>query len=54
MNARNRPVAAVAITAPAFRTSLKDLEKLAPLLSNSVRELEIQLPPDNTLLAATR
>jgi IclR family KDG regulon transcriptional repressor len=54
MNSHNRPVAAVAIAAPAFRASLIDLEKLAPSLSGAVREIEIQLPPDNTLLAATR
>lgn len=54
MNAHNWPVAAIAIAAPAFRASAKDLKRLAPVLSDTVRELEIQLPPDNTLLATTR
>jgi DNA-binding IclR family transcriptional regulator len=54
MNGHNVPVAAIAIAAPAFRASAKDLKRLAPVLSNAVRELEMQLSHSNTLLATAR
>jgi IclR family transcriptional regulator, acetate operon repressor len=53
MDARNRPVAAVAIAALAFRTPMRELTKRAPTLLDAVREIEIQLPPSSAPLSTT-
>ena len=49
IDARDRPLAAVALAAPAFRSSVRDLEDRAPLLLEAVREIELRLPPSSEL-----
>lgn len=44
LNDRHRAVAAVCITAPAFRASLEDLTQHVPMLQEAAREIAIQLP----------
>lgn len=53
INARGRPLAAMSVAAPAFRVSLEDLEKFAPLLSEAARDIEWRLPPSSALLTTT-
>jgi len=53
LDARRRPVAAVAIAAPAFRVPMRELKKRAPKLLDAVREIEVQLPPSSALLSKT-
>jgi IclR family transcriptional regulator, acetate operon repressor len=51
MDERNRPVAALAIAAPAFRVPMRELKERAPTLLDAVREIEVQLPPSSALLS---
>lgn len=53
LNARGRPVAAMSIASPVFRVSLEDLEKLAPLLCEAARDIEMRLPPSSAMLTTT-
>jgi DNA-binding IclR family transcriptional regulator len=53
LDARDLPVAAVAIAAPAFRVSMRELTKHATTLLDAVREIEVRLPPSSALLAKT-
>jgi IclR family transcriptional regulator, acetate operon repressor len=51
MDERDRPVAALAIAAPAFRVPMRELKERAPTLLDAVREIEVQLPPSSALLS---
>jgi IclR family transcriptional regulator, acetate operon repressor len=51
LDARDRPVAAVAIAAPTFRMPMRELKKHVPKLLDAVREIEVQLPPSSALLS---
>jgi IclR family acetate operon transcriptional repressor len=51
LDVRNRPVAALAIAAPAFRVPMRELKERAPTLLDAVREIEVQLPPSSALLS---
>jgi IclR family transcriptional regulator, acetate operon repressor len=53
LDARSRPVAALAIAAPAFRVPMPELKKRAPKLLEAVREIEVRLPPSSALLSMT-
>jgi len=53
LDAQGRPVAAVAIAAPAFRVPMRELKKRAPTLLDAVREIGVQLPPSSALLSKT-
>jgi IclR family transcriptional regulator, acetate operon repressor len=53
LDARGRPVAAVAIAAPAFRVPMRELKKRAPTLLDAVREIEVRLPRSSALLSRT-
>ena len=53
LDARDLPVAAVAIAAPAFRVPMRELTKHATTLLDAVREIEVRLPPSSALLAKT-
>ena len=53
LGARDLPVAAVAIAAPAFRVPMRKLTKHATTLLDAVREIEVRLPPSSALLAKT-
>lgn len=44
LNERRRVIAALCITAPAFRASLEDLTHYVPALHEAAREIAIQLP----------
>ncbi|QIN83284.1 helix-turn-helix domain-containing protein [Rubrobacter tropicus] len=52
-DARDRPLAAIAIAAPAFRSSVRDLKAHVPLLLEAVREIELQLPPSSELVTSS-
>jgi DNA-binding IclR family transcriptional regulator len=51
LDVRDRPVAALAIAAPAFRVPMRELKECAPTLLDAVREIEVQLPPSSALLS---
>jgi len=51
MNNWERPIAAMSIAAPVFNVSLTRLEEFAPLLLDTAREIELQLPSRGALLA---
>ena len=53
LDARDRPVAAVAIAAPAFRVPMRELKKHAPALLNAVRDIKVKLPPSSVVLSKT-
>jgi DNA-binding IclR family transcriptional regulator len=53
LGARDLPVAAVALAAPAFRMPMRELTKHATTLLDAEREIEVQLPPSSALLAKT-
>jgi IclR family transcriptional regulator, acetate operon repressor len=53
LDAQDRPTAAVAIAAPAFRVPMRELKKHAPTLLNAVREIQVKLPPSSALLSKT-
>jgi IclR family acetate operon transcriptional repressor len=54
LDSRGRAVAAICVTAPAFRASLEELTRNVPVLQDAAREIAIQLPRGGSLAVGLR
>jgi IclR family acetate operon transcriptional repressor len=54
LDAYRRAIAALCVTAPAFRATLEDLTRYVPLLQDAAREIALQLPRGAGAAAARR